>query len=127
MIANVTIRFDNEIRRIFAKNEFAQHYLLNHERKPVVIKSCCEQIEICERQSTLNFDATKYQYVITELVKFWAKSALKHAQEQMLSRIERQRRVDEANRLDDAKGLFDEMKADAESTSVKSRPTGIAT
>ena len=128
MQAKITIEFDKELRRIFAKNETALTYLLSHERKPVVIKSCCNQIAICERQSfSINFNAEKYHYVINELVKFWSTNALKHAEEQAISRIERQRRIDEANRLEDAQGLFDEMKAESESTAVTSRPTGVAT
>jgi len=128
MQAEVTKQFDKELTELFEDQPNVLSHLIYHERKPKVIESLCSQIKLCEREAySLKFDKFKYRYVIKELAKYWASNAMRYAEEQAISRIEKQRRIDEANRIDEAQGLMDEMETEALSTSVTSRPGGVAT
>lgn len=127
MLAEVTIEFDKELKSLFKAKPAVLSHLLNHERRPIVLESLCDQIKLCERQDfSIKFDAVKYQYVIKEIAKYWATNALRYAEEQAVSRIERQRRIDEGNKLNEAQGLMDEMEAEALSPKVSSYAGGVA-
>lgn len=119
--------FDHYLKQIFISKPDVARYLLKHERRSLVIENCCEQIRIAEISNIRqNFDISKYHLVISECAKLFAQTALKHAEEQEVSRLERQRRIDEANRIKAIEEEFEADQKEFESTKLISRPGSVA-
>jgi hypothetical protein len=110
-----------------SKNSEVRRYLMTHERKPLVLKNCLEQIKFAERSNiSKRFDVTKYNLVIKECAKIFAKAALGHAEQRALSRIERDRRVAQHNRIENIKAEFEADQKEWESKKLVSRPGSVA-
>lgn len=101
MKKEVEIVFDSFINQIFKDKPEIAKYLLRHERRPLVINSCCEQIAIAEGSNIKKtFDVSKYRLIIGECAKIFGKVAVNHAEQSALSRLERIRQIEDAHRLD---------------------------
>jgi hypothetical protein len=127
MISDIEKIFDLKLDDTFGKKPDVLNYLKNHERKNIVLENLSEQIKGCERANySINFDVKKYHYTIDEIALFFARNALRYAEEQAVSRIERQRRIDEANKIEDAKEMMQELEDEALTTKIVSRPGAVA-
>jgi hypothetical protein len=106
------------------KNEEIRRFLWNHERKPKVIDNLCEQIKICEKRDySIKFDAKKYAKVIHETAKMFCEAALEKAKQDQLTQAERQRRIDEADKINQIEQEFEAEQAEAMSDKIISYPT----
>lgn len=99
-------------------------FLWNHERKPVCIKELCNQIEICERKERrIKFDRAKYVQVINQSAEMFCNAALLKAEQDHVSRLERQRLIDEGNRIKDIEDEFEADQKEALDDKIISYPT----
>ena len=94
MIQDITKRFDKALSDMLDGHTEVKNFVLNHERKPVVLKNLCEQIMGCEK-NLLVFDVSRYQQVIDSTAGLFAKTAIGVAEQHAVSDLERQRRIDE--------------------------------
>lgn len=108
MLDDVTKRVDAELTRLFHTNQNCLKFLLNHERKTLLIRNLCNEIYKAEKL-VINFDVNKYQRVIKDFTRQFATSALQHLEEKLLTEAERNRRIKEANRLVDAQEFIDDL------------------
>lgn len=114
MIADVSQRFNDHISKVFVSKPEVRNFLLNHERKANCIANLCEQIRIAELSNIRHtFNVLKYSRVIESVVEMFCSACLKHKEEELLSRAERQKRLDEANTLEYAKELIQDLEDDA--------------
>lgn len=101
MIKQVELVFNSYITQFFQGKTEIIRFLLTHPRRELVINRCCEQITLAESSNIKHrFDTSKYSTLIFECAKLFCNAALGHAEQQALSRLERQRRIDEANRME---------------------------
>ena len=119
MISDVTKRFDNALTDAFKIKQNVLNFLLNHERKKLVIDKLCEQILLAER-GVIIMTAEKYQSLIKDIALFFAQNAILHKEEQILSDTERLRRIADADRLKHAQENFDTMTKELEDDRPKS-------
>lgn len=102
--------FDGFIKSKFAEKPNIMNFLLTYERKPECIKKLCEQIRLTELSNFgRKFDAQHFRYVVTEMARLFCETVLEYQEQQIMSHAERQRRIDENNRLDN---LEEEWEAD---------------
>lgn len=116
--------FDQTINERFKAKPNVRDFLIRHERKEVVLNNICQQIRMCELSSIrTKFDAEKLLWVVTEMAVFFAKTALDHKQEQMLSKAEVNRRVSDADKFKQLQEQFDKDQEEALSAKIISYPT----
>ena len=121
----VTKLFDSWIAAKFAGQEAVRSFLLRHERKRLCVDCLCEQIRIAELSRIGKvFNAFRYKYLINQCAQMFCTFALKHAEDDALSRAEKQRRQDEANHFQQLEAEMAEMTDEALSTKIVSRPSG---
>lgn len=124
MIREVTSEFNKWIHISFQHKREIVEFLWNHERKEKCINELCNQIKICEKKGKrIKFDVFEYKMVIKETAKLFARMALKKAEEDEVSKIERQLRIDKAGEMDDIEAMFDEDQKEALSNKTISYPT----
>lgn len=93
----------------------------------MVIVKVCEQINLAEHSNySKKFDTAKHSFLIFECVKLFSDIALKYAKEKVISRLERQRRIDEACRIDNIAAEFEADQKEFESKKIVSRPGQVA-
>lgn len=106
------------------QNKDIASFLWNHERKPKCVHELCRQIELCERsEKSIKFDRSKYRMVVNESAKMFCGAALLKAEQDAVSRIERQRLMDESNRIKDIEDEFEEDQKEALDDKIISYPT----
>ena len=113
--------FDWYIQTNF-KKESIRSYLMQCDRRERCINAIFDEIKKIELAPVF-FGQELFKRVIHDVCAMYSKAALKYAEEKAVSRLERQRRIDEANNIEEAKGLLQEMEDEATSTAVKSFPT----
>jgi len=87
-------RFDSALTKAFGTSPDVLKWLKNHERKHLCVDNLCEQVKIIERrQFNLAFDVKKYERLIKDFALMFAKAAILHAEEKMLSSAEINRQV----------------------------------
>lgn len=119
--------FNAWIKARFGARPDVFSYLSNHERRDKCIAALCQQIRIAELSSIKQrFDAQRYRYVIDEVAKMFCSMALRQAEEAAISRAERNRRIVEADRYTQLEEELGEMRQEALSTKLVSRPGDIA-
>ena len=103
MIKEITSAFDKEVDKLPLASQ-VRDWLKHHERKEIALRGLIEQIKICEvKLGSFRFDVAKYHAVTESFVKTFATLALRHAEDIAVSALERQRLIDDANRIDNIK------------------------
>ena len=105
MLSEVRVRFDDFITKTFQKEEI-RSFLINHERKELVLGNLCEQIVKCERGNIV-FNATKYHQVIDDVTKLFCETALECMAQELMSKSERIRIESENLRVQSILSDFD--------------------
>lgn len=109
MIEDVTKEFNGAIRSKFAIKPEILKFLLNHPRKAMCLENLCREIQICEKRALkIGFNIDEYKMLIRDIAFLFAERALKLAEEQAISSIERIRRETENNRIENAKETLKE-------------------
>ena len=114
MIADVTRVFDNYLISTFSNRPNICNFVLKHERKAGCIENLCKQIKggeaaIGHRPMT----SDRYRLMIRETAKMFAQACLQYAEEQALAKAERERRIREAEKIDRAKEIVQELEDEA--------------
>lgn len=127
MIKQVEMVFNSYLAQLFQAKPEIHRFLLNHERRPIVILRTCEQIAQAEASNIKQrFDTAKHSALIFECAKMFANAALTHAEQKALSHAERQRRLDSANRIERIKEEFEADQKEFFSKKLVSAPGSVA-
>lgn len=107
--------FDQWIEKKFEGQTDAKLFLLTHPRKQMVLESAAQQIRIFELSQWHDHNlAMVYRAkIIEEVAQMFCNAALEYAKQRALSDLERQRRIDEAERTKNIEAEFDEMQKEA--------------
>jgi len=102
MLVGVEKIFDEHIRfRFLSKPDVAQ-YLINHERKPLVLNNLCEQVKLAENSNIgVRFNGPQFKQIVKAGADLFAKAALDYLEENLITQAEKARRISEASELDD--------------------------
>lgn len=118
--------FNSFIIRTFRSYNIRQ-FLLNHERKPVVIERICDQIRRAEMSNIGGrFEIRRFTQLIEAAAQMFVDAALKNAEEKAISHAEMVRRMDEGARIENIAQEFASLQLEAESTAIVSRPGSVA-
>lgn len=91
--------FNAYLKRLLASKPTVLKYVHHHERKTLCIDNLCREIRQAEL-SFHGFEKDRRLYLIQQTAQFFASQALKWAEEQALSALERTRLVDAAKEED---------------------------
>lgn len=108
MITDVKKRFDRALVEKFKTLPDVLKFLIDHPRKKYCLDNLCAEIIRCEK-GVINFNAADYRDVIKSVAGMFALQALKKAEEDSLSSIEKIRRQSENDRFENAKELILEL------------------
>lgn len=123
MIADVTRIFDDYLISTLGANPSVCNFILHHERKQGCIERLCEQIKGGEAALGYRAMATKqYRVMIRGVAKMFAEACLKHAEEQALSKAELERIVREAQKVERAQEIMQELEDEATDERIVSLP-----
>lgn len=117
--ANVEKIFDTWLQTKFAQKTEVKNFLLNHERKKVVIENTCYQILRAENYN-VNVNANKYKILIETCAEMFAKVALSHIEQKMKSKLQIQLERMEEDRIKDAEEHIKDLEKEALSDSITS-------
>lgn len=110
MIAEVRELFDQALTNKFGTKKEILNYFLKHPRKELCITNLCEQIKECERRTySFTFDSNLYRQTIKDVALMFASQALRKAEEDHLSSLERTRREEQNRRIERAKEEIQEF------------------
>lgn len=129
----VTIEFDSRVRHVcrnlkeHSRDEIISA-LLNHERKPSCIDKVCEQLRDAEMKCNIGgeFKVKRFLPLIHCAADMFCNLALTHLKEQAISNAERQRKIDEANRIANIEQEFEAEQKDLTDPRIKSYPGAAA-
>jgi len=107
MIQKIKERFDLKIKEVLKPKPEVMKFVLNHERKDIVLNNLCEQIQACER-GIISFDTTKYNQVIDSVATFFSQAALQVKEADLVSYLEKQRRIDEQVKIENLEKIYNE-------------------
>lgn len=125
MIQQVEKQFDLFVEQ-FIPNLSMQNAIKMHERKKVCLEKLCDEIRGCESASfNINFDISKYNMIIRDVCKMFCHQVIRVLEEREISRLERQRRIDEANRMNEIEKEFQEDQKQADEARIISHPSYI--
>lgn len=115
MLLDVKLIFDQYLRANFKHKPEVLSFLLFHERKELCIRNLCDQIQICEKRSKvkLNFDAQAYKLSIEEVAKIFAQAAISARVAELVSIVERQRRLNEESKYDEIRSVVKGLDEDS--------------
>lgn len=120
MRSDVESIFDGYIHRTFLEKPEIARFLLKHERKELCIQNLCEQIQGVERsRMSLTFTPSMYKKLIEDIARFFCQQALKQAEEQNLSSLEKLKRVTEAYRLEREEKEQEELVKELQQKNIK--------
>ncbi len=92
--------FHSFIKEKFGAKPNVYTYLVNHERKDKCIDEITAQIRMAEISNIRHrLDLGRIQLMAEAGARMFCSAAIQHAEERALSGAERQRRIDNANRL----------------------------
>lgn len=116
--------FDMWLVKTFFKKPLVLNYLLNHERRPLVIDNLCFEISGIESMRVgKKFNKAKLIMLVEDIARMFAAHAVEHKEQQLLSKAEINRRITESSRMADIEAEFDDLQKEALSKSVVSYPT----
>lgn len=102
MIADVQKIFDAYLTTKLSPKPEILKFVLHHERKNLCLENLCGEIKVCEwKLGSQRFDLAKYKLTIEEVAKLFAATCLKAKGEELLTRNERIRRIDEASQYEE--------------------------
>jgi hypothetical protein len=113
MKEDVTRRFDEELKKVFGPTQpEILKFLLTHERRDLCIRNICREISKANGLA-LRVSLTNYDKLIRDLARFFAKTAIQHIEEQLLSHGEKVRRVSAADHLKRAEEMLVDLEKEA--------------
>ncbi len=116
--------FDMWLVKTFFKKPLVLNYLLNHERRHLVIDNLCFEISGIESMRVgKKFNKAKLIMLVEDIARMFASHAVEHKEQQLLSKAEINRRITESSRMADIEAEFDDLQKEALSKSVVSYPT----
>jgi hypothetical protein len=125
----VSIEFDRCIRKICRKlkehsREEILKALLEHDRKGACIDHTCEAIRVAESRANIGgkFEISRFRLFIETTAGMFCNAALTHFKEQAISQAEKQRRIDDANRMANIEAEFEADQAEALDSRIRSYP-----
>lgn len=117
--------FDKRLRQKFSViKEAARDELLraayHHERKPICIDNIVHQLRLLklQRQMTKN----NFVDIVFSSADMYCSAVLENLKQSILTQAERQRRINEANRISDIEAEFDAEQKDLLDPTIKSFP-----
>lgn len=133
MKAEVTQTFDAAIREHCRKVKEQNRAeitraLLEHERKDVCVQRVCDQIRDAENKCNIGgrLELKRFKLLIDAAAVMFCDAALEHMKQRTISQAERQRRIDEANRIQNIEQEFEEEQKDLTDPRIKSYPGAAA-
>jgi len=118
MKADVEKRFDSTLKKTFSSKPDILKFLINHERKYLVIDNLCYQIRLAELGKN-KLDIDKYNMLISDMARFFAQNALEYKKQQILSDNEKKRLIEESDKLKEAQDAFEQMEKELEDNRPK--------
>ena len=122
---DVTKKFDQCCEALCRKDLTDPHSELNvdllrfikdHERRPLVLSSLCDQVLALENRFKSRADTKRRNQIIAATAQMFVSAVKKHRDQQMLSDLEKSRIKREAEKYDDAKSLIKEVRSDVKTT-----------
>jgi len=108
LLFDVTTQFNKQIKELI-KNPEQQKYLLEHERRTLVIDNICNQVLYYEKKYTSKLDLKQRDIVINEAVKMFAHAALEHHKQQQMSQLKRTILENEQNEIQETKKYIESV------------------
>jgi len=116
---NVKVIFDKFLEETLAPKPEILKFVLNHERKDLVLNNLCDQILRAERYN-FNFNAEKYRFIIRSMAKTFATVCLEHHRQQALSSLEKIRIRNESENIQRAQEIMDTIERESPEAQIKS-------
>lgn len=121
MQLEVSLKFREKVNQLFKTRPEIAQFVNNHERRNLVVENLCREIVNLEsshvRQS---FDLSTYDVLIGDIAKMFAEACLNKAEEDVISRLERQRRIDESERIEKTREEFEAISKEEGSEKIVS-------
>ncbi len=97
----VKLFFDEFIKDRFGTKPDVLNFLMQHERRDACFKGICEQVVKAELSNIgKRMDIRRVKLLTEAGARMFCDAALKHAEEKILTQAEKQRRIDDASRLE---------------------------
>ena len=98
--------------------------LLNHERKGSCVDRICDQIRRAEMACNIGgaLKISRFRLLIEAGADMFANMALTHMKEQALSQAEKQRKIDQASKIENIKAEFEAEQKDLTDPRIVSFP-----
>lgn len=84
-LLDVTIAFDREVEKLIATKPEFQSWIKNHEKRNVVLNSCCDQIVAAERKMGQRFTAQQRQQIVQTMAKMFVHLAIEQKKQRVMS------------------------------------------
>ena len=98
--------FDKEITSMFKEKTEIRNFLLNHERKDLCINNLVTEVRKSEINSAFKMNKEHVITIAKEYAKTFSSAALKYAEEQAVSSLERERRIRKAEEAEEVANMF---------------------
>lgn len=113
MIIGVEKIFDDHVRKQLGHKKNVADFIINHERKPEILKNICTQILTAEHKGRrLYIDSVRFSQLIRAGADIFIGAALEQKEQSLLTQAEKQRRIDESNKLENLKDEIIEIDND---------------
>jgi len=90
----VTTAFNSQLDKVFNDRREVLHFLNNHERKNVCLSNIVQEVKKTER-ATYKLKRSDLEFIGKEYANTFANAALKHAEQQAVSDLEKLRMAKE--------------------------------
>lgn len=110
MIEQIRKIFDQTLVKKFGEKREILNFLINHPRKQICLENLCAQIQLAERKLlSIVFNVEIYKKTIHDIALMFAGQALRKAEEDQLSSIERIRREEQNRTIERANECVEEI------------------
>jgi hypothetical protein len=85
----ITNAFDDEIKRIFSQKSEIMHWLLKHERKPVLINNLLKEVFNIETSRAVTLTREKIEMISKEFALSFARASILQQEHQLLTELQK--------------------------------------
>lgn len=104
--------FDARIKKVFHEKDGVRNYLINHERKPLVIQGLQIQLRIAQLGRKHKLSVRDMTIMIESMADFFSRTAIQYKEQLIMSEVQKAMKKAEASQLENAKGLASEVMED---------------
>jgi len=110
MIRSIILKsFDESLDEIFSKNQNILNFLKNHERKNTCIDNLVAETTKVELSGRYILKKEDIEFIGKEYARTFSQMALRFEEEKAVSKLERQRRIKEADDFKEVSEMIQEI------------------